>query len=305
MRGIAVLISACLLSACSTSISYAPWSDGKQIESTALHFSLPSSKITLSAPVPTGPDGKPASKPTSNCPADVTDDTWYACFNQVNAASVMSPPDAAYGSYVATPDDGKNWDLTTTAISGTAVTGQDTLYSIVTVKYTSNAAAVITAAGSGAVTGFGIAGPYGAAGGLVLGIVQATVANNPGSFNPDAVPPPAPTVSDYICDKDKSNIDYSKMAGVKPSAVFPINVVAEGRAEKAGAPVFAPSSQLDHVDLPAKPDSAGNYPEGDNSRMCWHALPNASQLGIVSPVAIGSATTNKGPRVAVSGDGWL
>lgn len=295
MRGLTIVVVAILLSACSTSIKYSTWSDGTSIQSTALHFSLPASKITLAAPTPTGSDGKPASKPTSNCPSDVTDDTWFACLNGASPASVMAPPGDDIPSYVATPDDSGNLLLSKTAISGTAVTGQDSLYTTVTVKYTNNTAAVITSAGTAAVTGFGVAGPYGAVGGFFLGAATGILSagSAPGAMNPHDL------LSSYICDNDAKSLDVTHLypasaTAPKPSLIFPITIAVETRHTKAGdLHVLAPSLQRKQVNLPSQ------YPDA-----CWHTLPNSSNLGIATPVVIGAISSTK-PRDLKLGDGWL
>jgi hypothetical protein len=294
-RGILLLMLE--LGACSTSIKYTQWRESDQVQSTALRFRLPDSTITLaipssstsaqSAPASSGPA---AAKPAAPCPDDVTSDTWWQCFKQViaqaaPAASTVTPS----AIWVATPDDAGHLYLTTTAISGTPIQGQDAVYSVITVKFTSNVGTAVAGGGSGAVAGFGIGGPYGAAAGFILGGIGAVAIPAPGRF--PAPPPPPPTLTDYICayQAGTDQVDLSNAATTpaiqKPSIAYPIVVkVADARP-------LAPKSELTAVDSPRTVPAA-----------CWHTLPNATLVGLPKPVSSSTSTT---PRAAQAGDGWL
>jgi hypothetical protein len=278
---IVILAFATALGGCSTAIKYTAWQDGDAIQSGALRFGLQETTITLATPAPAKTDSSP---PKSNCPDKVSSANWWTCFNQVAAHAAMAPSTANPSKvYVATPDDAKSLHLATTTVSGTLVSGQDTLYSVVTVKYSSNATTVIAGAGSGAVTGFGIAGPYGAVAGLVIGgISSGTV---PFNLTKNPVPAAPPKVTDYICPDATVDLSNASDKNLRPSIVFPVAINSEG----------------------AKPISSASGIQSvkDNSLVCWHELPNAASLGTILPQRVGSATPASPLRQPISGDGWL
>jgi hypothetical protein len=231
-----------------------------------------------------------------------TDDAWTSCFNGAAPSALMAPPPTAGSSkrepdlgkvYVGAPHDSSNLWLTTTSLQGTAVTGQDTIYSQVTVKYTSNAATVISAAGTGAVAGFGIAGPAGAA---VFGIGGAIASLVPAAA-PGGLPVPAPPLKDiepYLCQGQPNYnepVDLSNLmsdGALTPTLNLPVTISG------ADARPFAGSSQLNRVDLP----------NGTNNA-CWHALPNASALTSGAVRVLDGSTPSNRSRTPTNGDGWL
>jgi hypothetical protein len=301
MNRILLLILVCLLSGCSTAITYNKLNEN-DLESTALKFRLQDSSLTLAVPSTT--DNKavqsvavpsaPVAAGKSNCPAGVTSARWWECFNQVvpNAAIAAS----SGPTYVAEPNDASNLWFSTTAISGVAMPGQDSLYSQVTIKYKNNTSTIIAGAGSGAVAGFGIAGPYGAIGGFFLGgIIAAVPAAAP------AVPAAAPaapragakaSLLEYICESDKKLVNLSNTSAPalsSPLLYLPLTIHA------VDARPIAPKPELV---LPTETLAA-----------CWHTLPNTGHLddlGIAKPVLAG--VTTPPPTIArdpITGDGWL
>ena len=290
-----------LLCGCSTSISYTKWDGSSAVESTALKFRLPDSTITLavpSAPATTTPAQTKPQQPVT-CPDAVTNATWGTCFNNVVAqAAPAGSGVAASPVWVATPDDSHNMWLTTTAISGTAIQGQDSIYSLVTIKYSNNVGAVITGAGAGAAAGFALGGPYGA---LVLGLVGGVGAVAPNFLAeksrlasktvPAGPPPPSPSLlADYVCANESVDIvdaDPATPALQKPSISLPIMIKA------ADVRPLAPKAELHAVGSPKITQAA-----------CWHALPNASYMG--APLPLGGSDTKTVPvRTPQPGDGWL
>jgi hypothetical protein len=288
-----------LLCACSTAIKYQKWKEGDVVPSTALRFTLQDSSVTFassgspsSAPTgnpPAHANNAPAEKPpsaaagaTSNCPSGVSNDGWWTCFNQVAANAVIAPPNMKPTPtvYVAAPDDGSHWYLTTTSISGTAITGQDALYSQVTIKYTNNASSVIAGAGSGAVTGFGIAGPYGGVAGLIIGAAGAAASVTHGPAHPDAETLRWAT---YLCNNqpvDLTNLESNSK--LTPAIYLPLTI--KGTDSRPFAPTL-------NVDPPT-------------SSTCWHSLPNAQSLGSAVPVVVGDSPVDA-QRQPQPGDGWL
>jgi hypothetical protein len=267
-----------LLCGCSTAIKYSEWTAGSPVQSTALRFTLQDSAVTFTS---SGQTVATTGKATSNCPAVVTNADWWTCFSQVAASAVIAPPNSnpAPTIYVATPDDGSHLYFSTTTISGTNVTGQDTLYTQVTIKYTNNASSVIAGAGSGAVTGFGIAGPYGGIAGLILG-GGAAVAAARGLPQPNTI-----ALANYVCGGETVDLTHTSITNVTPAVYFPLTV--KGPSARPFAPTL-------NADSPQTAPSA-----------CWHALPNTQSLGSAVPVAIGNTLGSGPPRDPVAGDGWL
>lgn len=281
-----------LLCGCSTSISYTKWDGNSAVESTALKFRLPDSTITLA--VPSASTAQAGAKQPATCPATVTNATWGSCFDNVVAQAAPAGSAVAPSPvWVATPDDSRNLWLTTTAISGTAIQGQDNIYSLVTIKYSNNVGAVVTGVGSGAAAGFALGGPYGA---LVLGalggagvIAQNAVLTGAIRLPIPSEPAPSPSLlADYVCANEPVDIVHASAttpALQKPSISLPIVIKA------ANARPLAPKAELQAVD-PLKSMPAA----------CWHNLPNASYMG--APHLIGGADTTA-TRPLQNGDGWL
>lgn len=284
MKRILFLIILCILiSGCSTSIKYSildKTTDKKIIEKvedlSALKFQLQDSTVTLAVP---SAAVSPALAPgTPHCSADVTDANWWKCFNQVAPHAAIAPS-ASDKIWVATPDDSNHLYFSTTAISGVPVTGQDTLYSQITIKYTNNTSTIIAGAGAGAVTGFGIAGPYGAAAGFI-------VAGAGGFFRAAATPP---SLKEYICPNEPVDLSDASAATLKPLLYLPLTINA------ADARPLAPTQDLVLPETEKTPAAA-----------CWHTLPNAGHLGDVSPdFTDAHRPARNSPRVPVGGDGWL
>jgi hypothetical protein len=222
-------------------------------------------------------------KTTANCPKNVTEANWWTCFNQVSASVSIAALDAASKPviYVATPHDISHLNFSTTSISGTAIAGQDTLYSQVTIKYTNNAGTIVAAAGSAAVTGFGIAGPIGGVAGAIVG---AGGAIGGGAAHGANRPAPNP-VAGYICAGEAVDLTASSMATMAPAIYFPMTIKGASGRPFAGS--------LD-ADSPTTTPSA-----------CWHELPNVQALGEAVPVVIGAPTVTSSQREPRSGDGWL
>lgn len=196
--------------------------------------------------------------------------------------------------YVASPDTSSSFGFSSTAISGTPITGQDALYSVVTVNYTNNTASVITAAGTGAAAGFGIGGPYGAAAGFLLSAAQAAAGDTNflslrSTPQPTTQVPKPDVLGPYICQNESVSLANADIAvGTKtPSAFFPVTI-----SVPATSLPLAPKSQLTAVDLPSTIKSA-----------CWHVLPNGGLLGSAQEIDQAASTA---PRTKLSaGDGWL
>ena len=321
MKRIAVPCLAICLAACSTmpfdaSIDYSLWKPNSSapVPSTALRFRLPESTITLSQQPASSPgaQGNLAQSPgaggntagqskiqtAANCSGgsgQVTSNNWWQCFAQASAqstppASDLAAPDALV--YVAKPDN-PALSFSTSAISGTAITGQDGLYSVVTVNYTNNTAAIITAAGAGAATGFGIAGPYGAAAGFLFGSIGSALHPAAAPLGPKVqpAPKPPPQIMSYICPGepvDLSNIQ-NLTPPLSPLIAFPIAIA------NTNVGGLAPSSELTAVNKPA-PVVAGT------PNACWHTLPNKIAGG---PTAISQTGSKPIRRNLLPGDGWL
>jgi hypothetical protein len=267
------------VSGCTTSIKFSKWDPATPVQSTSLRFSLPTTAITLQPPTPASPSAAPPASKTNSCPAGVTNATWYECFDGVTVQA--TPAGSGMGSktvWVASPDDSVNLWLTTTAISGTPIQGQDTLYSTITIKFTSNVSTIVSGAASGAAAGFGVGGPYGAAAGFLLSGIAAAVPQAP------QAPPPLDFLN-YLCPNQPVDLSDARTTLHKPTISFPIVI------DSADAEPLAPESQLIDVDPPSK------TPAG-----CWHAVPNATAIGVPRPVGTQAA---QGMRGAVAGDGWL
>jgi hypothetical protein len=289
-----LLLVLLILSGCTTSIKYEAWTPKTEVQSTALKFVLQDSTITLQAPnTPANPPlagGAGATASKKACPDDVTaaewSTTWWECFNQVAALASPAASDLTGGTpWVATPDDSSHLWLTTTAISGTAITGQDGLYSVVTVKFTSNVGTVITAAGTGAAGGFGFGGPYGATAGGLLGAIS--VVKQAEAVAHGVAAPPA-SYMDFVCPADKTNLDLSNAATTlqTPTISFPVTIKA------ADARPLAPKTELTTATQPAGPATVAD---------CWHTLPNSTSPAMPRPLGMATGTS----RAAVPGDGWL
>ena len=202
------------------------------------------------------------------------------CFARVSPSIAPVPTTTVW---LVSPHDQPHLNLTTTAITGQALSGQDALYSAVTISYTSNAGKVVGAAATGAASGFGVAGPAGAAVGFVLGAAGGL----PGA--PAGAPPLDGALRPFICDDPVDDvIDLSSPDATSqlPYIVFPITLHSED-----AKPFVAQAHQTFG---PTSPDQ------------CWHLLPNTAHVSDVVPQpAAASTTTPKGLRQAVSGDGWL
>lgn len=275
-----------LMGGCTTAIRYQRWNNTDPLPAGALRFTLPESTITLTRP---GVAAVIPPSQTDNCPATATAADWGGCFNYVAASASIAPPAVQPGTdpvvYLAVPDDRANHHLSTTTITGAPVAGTDALYTSVTVGYADNSAKVIASAASGASTGFGIAGPFGAAAGLALGGLQA-VASVGGAAQGEAEPP-RPALTDYLCKDVDVDLKAADASLPKPYLTLPVTIAPATARPFASADVvqsfaFAPS-------------------------LCWHALPNATQVGVVrlsaadAPFFFGPAPARK----PVKGDGWL
>jgi len=181
------------------------------------------------------------------------------------------------------PDDSSHLYFSTTTISGVTWPGKDTLYSQVTIKYTNNTGTIIAGAATGAVTGFGIAGPYGAAAGFVFG--GAGAAFVPKSVKKDKPKPPPLKFEDYICNNEPVNIAKAQTKTLIPHLYLPLTINAANAR---------PLAQKQELVLPAETPSA-----------CWHTFPNTRYLGVVSPQLAGATNTAPKTRDPVDGDGWL
>lgn len=284
------------LAGCSTYINYSTETDpNSAIQSTALRFRLQESSIALTVPAASGSSGSSSSAVAkSNCPENVDNTDWAQCFARVSAQSAPLSSTFSSGSvYVATPENSDGAYITTTTFSSTPITGQDGLYSVVTVNYSNNASAAITAAGTGAATGFGLVGPYGAAAGFLLGAAGAIVPGArqvPGANPPPAPPPPPSPPMAYICPGESVDLsgaaDNDNIGTQTPSIFFPIVLNAPNVGQ------LAPYSQEASVDLPTKTNGA-----------CWHVLPNGSLIG--SSVPISTVNKNATRTKLQPGDGWL
>jgi hypothetical protein len=231
-------------------------------------FQLRTTNVTLSAPA--APDGKtPLTSAVDVCDKKTTP---AQCLDGVTAKPT---PDSTGNRYLAKPGD-RVW-FTHTKLAATTVDGNDTLIKSVAVSYNDNTSQVIAAVGTGAVAGFGVAGPYGAVGGaLISGIgagvteyeAKATLRSNSREFDQlfkgkSTVTPQQEPFTDLICKVD--NVDPSAVARPKLSLVLPVN-----------------------IDLSAAAKSDTDNPQ------CWHLL------GVHPPT---SNTRNKSNPL--TGNGWL
>src|SRR5262249_9621445 len=133
----------------------------------------------------------------------------------------------------------------------------------------------------GAVAGFGIAGPYGAAGGFLLGAGSAVLRPEPG-----APPPPKPTLTSYICSGELLDLSHASSKSLSPSISFPLTI------HTADARPFRSQDSL--LRLPQPKES------------CWHVLPNSVHLSSPVPVPANRAQARDvASRTPGSGDGWL
>jgi hypothetical protein len=291
VKSVRIVIAAALvgLGGCSTSLKYSTYTDGDTLSAKAFRFSLPDTKVTLSNPggasQNTGAAGG-GSAPKSNCDASAADATWWTCFNGASASVAMSPPPATATVYVASPADDANLRFVTTTVSGTAVSGQDTLYSSITVKYQSNTASILNAAGTGATSAGAIFGPYGfVLGGLAGGVGGAL--GNPGAA---AVGTGGPSVDAYLCKGDP--VSYGA-APPKMSLYLPAVL---------GADQLRNGDQFRHL-MPAEKE-ATIAKTSDDPEACWNSLPNAGHLADAPVNVIGAAAPSTA-RAAIDGDGWL
>lgn len=317
-----ILALAVLLSACSTSIKYTVWDGKTEVPSTALKFSLQDSLVTLSAPkedkdstnkekakpreanaasasadVKSTDNKEDPAKATveplvkQNCPAAVTEEKWWGCFNRVKASSVMAMAEDS-PIYIAMPSDARNLYFTTTTITGKLAPGEDTLYTQISMTYKNNAGTIITDAGTGAVTGFGVAGPYGALAGFVIGgALSAGTDKGANTTHLDApfVLPGFIPLDPFLCEKSKSKISFINPTGpaLAPALFLPLSIAG------ADARPISTSSSL---------------PVANNadSKTCWNLLPNTGFLNdeLSEPLKAGEspATTI---RPAQLGDGWI
>jgi len=199
-------------------------------------------------------------------------------------ALIETSPQPWQTTWIASSDS-KNL-LATTAISGTLISGQDALYSVVTIKVSSRTASVITAAGTGVATGFGIGGPYGAALGGALGVGSALLGSGSGTATTAGNTQSGAakySLTPYICSGE--SVDLSNLAtNPAPGIQFPI--VLKPMPEQ-----LAQASEDTQLSLPK-----------DIPTACWRMLPNTIALGIPTALSATSQTTGRHPS---SGDGWL
>lgn len=279
-----LLLQGCATSL-STSITYARWNDqsAASIESTELKFKLQESTITLALP------GAPTGSANPTCPKGVDGASWWRCFDQAIVQAAPAPSNLTGGNiYIAKPGDSSSLDFATTAISGTALVGQDGLYSSITVSYTNNTAAIIAAGATASATAFGIGGPYAAAAGFLLGAAGAVTTFTPRADHPLVAA--RPRFIGYMCANEPIDVSGapSTRALKTPALFLPLTILA------AEARPFATRSDLNALNVPG--------PKGTG---CWHALPNASLLGLAKPLTLGKAAP-EGPRTTLEpGDGWL
>ena len=282
MKAFLALLALSGLCACSTAIKYSQWEPSSPMRAGSLRFQLPDSSFTFAQAGTQTSAAAQAGKQA--CPDKTKETQWWACLNNVAVQSFTAPnQDPNTQTYLAVPADGHNLNLTTTTISGVPITGQDALYSTVTVKYKSNAATVINGATTGAVTGFGLGGPYGAAIGFVLGAATATI--NEADVNKKA--PPA--LEQYICKKDLENVAFnaSNLQGLQPSLYLPVTI--------AGSDVREYPTQTD-ID---------NAQRTSVESACWHLVKNTHHLGSVTITPATGLAPSSTPRLPEDGDGWL
>jgi hypothetical protein len=293
MKRTLFLLAALLLISCSTSIQYGPWkdsdSDPAPVKANALRFQLSDSSITVAEIATPASDANASTK--SVCPAGLNkpDSDWSKCLTGVNTHAAMAPAASGAASYIATPHDAKYLYLTSTTLSGATVSGQSLLYSQVTVTYKNNAPAIIAGVGTGAVSGFGVAGPAGAIlGGVVGGLIAAPVNGPPNGENQQPF-----TIANYICvDPDSKNaeINASKFgtANLPLELYLPVTIAAaQGRP-------YANQADLSKTDTTI------------GASTCWHAFPNNHELNqAVLRKAQNTPQAPTGPRAPEPGDGWL
>lgn len=282
MKAILPLLALTSLCACSSAIKYSLWDSSSPTQAGSLRFQLPDSSFTFAQAGTQTSAGAQAGKQA--CPTGTKDPDWWECLNNVAVQSLMAPnQDPKSQTYLAVPADGHNLNLTTTTISGVPITGQDALYSTVTVKYKNNAGAVITGATTSAVTGFGLGGPYGAAIGFVLGFATTTISEA------DANPNKPPPIEQFVCKKDLENVAFnaSNLQGLQPSLFLPVTI--------AGSDVR---------DYPTQTD-IDNAQQAQVESACWHLVKNTHQLGKLTVTPSNGPPSTPAPRLPEDGDGWL
>lgn len=100
--------------------------------------------------------------------------------------------------YIAVPGDRNPW--TRTGLAATAVDGDDFIIKTVTVSFNDQTKQAITRVGTAAAAGFGIAGPYGAVGGAIIGLA---VSMPDRSRSPEKTPPKKELFTNLVCKSDE------------------------------------------------------------------------------------------------------
>ena len=306
---LAIIAWAGALAGCSTTeIAYQKVDESTPVEATALKFVLQDSMVTLADATPQDP-AKPSVKVTNGCKSG----TWVNCFDAVAAASVMAPSKPAkHDTILGKPDpmlgvlhEAKAAAfpaniLSTTTIKGTPVTSQPLLYTSIVVSYTNNTSTLITAAGTGAVTGFGIGGPWGAVGGAVISVSEQVAkaadytvqVDLPNVKRPE--PPLGLRLADYLCkgevDGDTAvDLTEAKQGGLRPALYLPVAFSA------ADARPLADTSQLKRASNPTTTATSN----------CWHVLPNNKSVSKFITRPLDGQDDGTKPRAPGDGDGWL
>lgn len=201
-----------------------------------------------------------AAYPHDTCPDAVGED-WAKCFKTARAAATAT--NSSHG-YFMVPNDG--WiHFGTTEVTASTVDSDDTMIKTITINFQDNRKRIITDTGTGAITGLGFGGPYGAAIGAVLGFVGAAVAK-------EGLPA---DVSNKICKSDLAAIKQ----GRRRQPTYPVNPALF-------LPVVIGSEVLQNME--------------SNREGCWHVLPNNRDLGSFSIVDHRLRPRNESP-----GDGWF
>jgi hypothetical protein len=222
-----------LVAACTSKLSYrANPPDPSSPPDKDLIFSLRNSTILVTSPAKVAAQANSGTPLVENVCKTAGQDALKKCLDDINVNAIPSRD----GKHVfsATPSRG-------TTVTSTAVDSDPLMVKTITVNYKNPAVGIIGTTGAGAVTGFAIAGPYGAAAGGVFGLVASLV-------TAQAAPGRAQTVwTDLLCRTELEVVNKSNPP----------------RAVEADAQLLLPV--------------AVEYGSADAENDCWHLLPLAKQ----------------------------
>ena len=201
--------------------------DGKKVADQA-------DSVTIVSSCPAQQGEKPITPPIT------LDNLLTRCLFQVNAKASAIRDTSEF--YVATPEWG-------TTLTSTAVDADPLMVKSITVNYKNPTVGIVTSAGAGAATGFGIGGPWGAAiGGLLAGVgaaISASMRAEEWKYEND------------VCQEDIQSLKPEEFKGL----------VSNLKAVNVDPPQLFLPIALD-------------YKTSKNETKCWHPLPNLSDKAL-------------------------